>query len=266
LLFQFYWRSSFDATQQIFYQGDFYLLSNYYGTWVSWRSGMITTISSVIDEQEQFAVVLKRSRIYQDMNGVMSCVPYHSGFFYLQTMGGARGFLNVGGESLSFLGSYDGYSIIAPINTSPVTDQTQLAIAETQHIMKANKGGYITSINAVSNEGYGQELQAGNGDQGPGFGQNYLLFEDPANSGKYLIQSQSHSSDNYMDENLEETNKENAAHFKFIPVSFDFASNNYTAPLINEFRDIPLSYTTILSQVSSKLAGNKARVQTRREQ
>ena len=63
---------------------------------------------------------------------------------------------------------------------------------------------------------------------------------------------------------MEETSKDNAAHFKFIPVSFDFATYNNTAPLINEFRDIPLSYTTILSQVSSKLAGNNMRAQTRK--
>jgi hypothetical protein len=89
------------------------------------------------------------------MNGIMACVPYQSGFFYFQTMGGARGFLNVGGETLQFLGSYDGYSIIAPINVSPIVDVTMLAIAETQHIMKANKGGYVTSINAVNGYGNG---------------------------------------------------------------------------------------------------------------
>jgi len=61
---------------------------------------MITSIAQVIDYQEQFAVVLKRSRIYEDMNGIMACVPYWSGYFYLQTLGGERGFLNVGGENL----------------------------------------------------------------------------------------------------------------------------------------------------------------------
>jgi hypothetical protein len=67
------------------------------------------------------------------MNGIMACVPYWSGFFYLQTLGGERGFLNVGGEQLTFLGSYDGYSIIAPINVnvSPTPGTTYLGIADT---------------------------------------------------------------------------------------------------------------------------------------
>lgn len=74
------------------------------------------------------------------------------------------------GEFASFETRYDGYSAVAPVNVSPDIKRTIIALAETKHVIKSNKGGYVTSVNAVRGSGSGQVLAPGNGKYGPGLG------------------------------------------------------------------------------------------------
>lgn len=85
-------------------------------------------------------------------------------------MAGERGFLSWVGEYASFETRYDGYSALAPVNVNADLKKTVVAFAETKHVIKSNKGGYLTSINAVRGSGSGMTLAPGNGKYGPGLG------------------------------------------------------------------------------------------------
>lgn len=73
----------------------------------------------------------------------------------MQTLSGNRGFLSWIGDYASFETRYDGYSAVAPINVHPDIRRTVLAFAETKHVIRSNKGGYLTSVNAVRGSGSG---------------------------------------------------------------------------------------------------------------
>jgi len=70
-LFQIYLRRPFDVTEQLFFQGDYYWIRNSYGQYLSYRNNKLAWSDDLVELYEEFAVVLKRSRIYSDMNGMI---------------------------------------------------------------------------------------------------------------------------------------------------------------------------------------------------